>query len=741
MTVLRKDKIESRAYQEVIAASASDRNTLVVLPTGLGKTIIAVMVASIKYSEDSKILMLAPTKPLVEQHKKTFQEFLDVDEDQMQVMTGEIRPDKRYELWEEKNIFFATPQVVENDLISAEVPVEAFSLVIFDEAHRATGEYSYVFINEKMNTQNLALTASPGGSKEKIMEVSENLGIENFEVRTEDDPDVEPYIQEREVNWLNVELDDRFEEARNKMEASKRTQLKKLKKLGQLDSTSDVNKTDLLKLRGEISSKLSKKDDPQLYSAISRVATALKISQAIELLETQGVSQAYEYVQGLENDDSKAASRVLQDDDMQRAINLITYLKKEDVEHPKTEKVVDILDGLEDSQKALVFTEYRSSVEDITRKLEEEDFSAAEFVGQSGDTGMSQTEQIELLEEFSDGDHQVVVSTSIGEEGLDIPAVDYVIFYEPVPSSIRDIQRMGRTGRQESGEVFVLIAENTRDEGYYWSAHHKKKKMNKVLQELKEEGLEDTGQSTLEGYSSSKTTSKKEKNSEASTKSEKSGKDDEDKFDSSELTIYADDRENSVAKNLSRMDTVVKKQRLDVADFLVSDRTAVERKEAEDFVDSVLDSRLFEQVQSLQQFERPVIIVEGDDLYSHRDIHPNAIRGALATLAIDYGMPIIWSADEKETSKILEALAKREQEDKDREVSIRGEKSPKSDKQLQEFVVAGLPGVNTKIAERILNEFGSIQKVVNASEEELKSVEGIGDKKASTIRDLLTREY
>lgn len=742
MTVLRKDKIESRAYQEVIAASASDRNTLVVLPTGLGKTIIAVMVASIKLSDDdAKVLMLAPTKPLVEQHKKTFQEFLDIDNDLMQVMTGEIRPDKRYELWDERKIFFATPQVVENDLISAEVPIDDFALTIFDEAHRATGEYSYVFINEKMRTQNLALTASPGGSKEKIMEVSDNLGIENFEVRTEDDPDVEPYIEDKEVSWLNVELDDRFDEARSKMEASKRSQLKELKRLGQLDSTSDVNKTDLLKLRGEISSKLSKEDDPKLYSAISRVATALKISQAIELLETQGVSQAYEYVQGLENDDSKAASRVLQDDDMARAINLINYLKKEDVEHPKTQKVVDILDGLEEDQKALVFTEYRSSVEDITRKLEEEDFDAAEFVGQSGDTGMSQNEQIELLEEFSDGNHQVVVSTSIGEEGLDIPAVDYVIFYEPVPSSIRDIQRMGRTGRQESGEVYVLIAENTRDEGYYWSAHHKKKKMNKVLKELKNEGLQDSGQSTLQGYGSKKKRKKQEAAEKSSEEDEKSDEVDDGSFDGSEITIYADDRENSVAKNLSRMDAVVRKKRLDVADFLVSDRTAVERKEAEDFVDSVLDSRLFEQVQSLQQFERPVIIVEGDNLYGHRDIHPNAIRGALATLAIDYSIPIIWSDDEKDTSKILEALAKREQDEKDREVAIRGEKSPKSDEQLQEFIVAGLPGVNTKIATRILEEFGSIEKVVNASAEELKSVEGLGEKKTERIRELLTREY
>jgi len=745
MNVLRKDKIESRAYQEVIAASASDRNTLVVLPTGLGKTIIAVMVASIKLGDDSKILMLAPTKPLVEQHYETFKEFLDVPEDEMKVMTGEIRPEKRYELWEDSRVFFATPQVVENDLISAKVPVEDFSLTIFDEAHRATGEYSYVFINDKMRTQNLALTASPGGSKEKIMEVADNLEIENFEVRTEDDPDVEPYIQETDVNWLNVELDDRFEEARKNMASAKRNQLKELKRLGQLDSTSNVNKTDLLKLRGEISSKLSTKDDPKLYSAISRVATALKISQAIELLETQGVSQAYDYIQGLENDDSKAAGRVLNDDEMSKAINLINYLKKEGVEHPKTGKVLDIVSDLEEDSKALIFTEYRASVRDIVSKLQDEDVSAAKFVGQSGDSGMSQSEQIELLEEFEEGNHQVVVSTSIGEEGLDIPAVDCVIFYEPVPSSVRDIQRMGRTGRQESGEVYVLIAENTRDEGYYWSAHHKKKKMNKVLDELKNE-VQERDQRTLQNFNKKKSVKKKknkirETDDESKESSEASEEDKDQSFEGSELTVYTDVRENAVAKKLSRMDLIVRKQRLDVADFIVSDRTAIERKKAEDFVDSVIDSRLFEQVQELQQFQRPIIIIEGDGLYHHRDIHPNALRGAMATLAIDYGIPIIWSDDRKDTARILESLAKREQEEKDREIAIRGEKSGKNDKEVQEFFVAGLPGVNTKIAERILSHFGSIEKTVNASEEELKDVEGIGDKKASQIRDLITREY
>lgn len=717
--LLKTDEIESRAYQEVIAASALGENTLVVLPTGLGKTVIAAMVAA-KKAEEGKVLFLAPTKPLVEQHIDTFDDFIDLDREEMYVMTGDTRPDDRYELWEEKRIFFATPQVVENDLIANEIPTEDFSLTIFDEAHRATGEYSYVFINQKMNCHKMALTASPGGSKEKIMEVADNLDMTNFEVRTEDDPDVEPYIQKKEVNWTHVSLDDRFEDAKKNLEKGYRDQLKELKKLGQISSVNNVHKGELLKIRGKISSQLSNSDDPELYSAISRVATALKIQQALELLETQGVSQCYSYIQKLKDDDSKAAGRALNNNHIQKGKSMIEYLKKNGEEHPKLDKLRDIIGDMEDDEKALVFTQYRDSTEKIAEELNTEGLNAVKFIGQQGDKGMSQTKQAEVLQAFEDGKFNVVVSTSIGEEGLDIPAVDYVIFYEPVPSGIRDIQRAGRTGRQEEGTVYVLIAEDTRDEGHFWSAHHKKKNMNKVLKELKNEDnmpeQNKGGQKTLDGF--------------------KKSEDNED-----EIVVIADDRENSVAKKLSKMDITVRKNRLDVADFLLSERTAVERKSASDFVDSLVDQRLFEQMPDLQQFENPVIVIEGKDLYSHREVHPNAIRGALASIAIDHGIPILWTDDEKDTAEMLKTLAKREQEENNREVSIRGTKSVKSEAELQQFVVAGLPDVNTKLAIRLLEELGSIQNIFTASNSELMEVEGIGEKTADNIRSLIQREY
>ena len=716
MELLKTDKIESRTYQEVIAASSIQENTLVVLPTGLGKTVIAAMVAAKKLETD-KVLFLAPTKPLVEQHLRSFKDFIDIDEDEMTVLTGKTRPDQRYKLWKEKKVFFATPQVVENDLIADKVPVEEFSLVIFDEAHRATGEYSYVFISEKMKTHKLALTASPGGSKEKILNVGEKLDIENFEVRTEDDPDVEPYIEDRDIDWINVSLDNRFETAKESFENSYREQLQQLKKLGQLNSTSNVHKGDLLKLQGKIGSKLSNNKEPKLYKAISVVATALKISQALELLETQGVSQCYNYILRLEKDDSKAAKRALSNENFQKGKSMVEFLKKKGEEHPKLDKLRELIGDMDDDEKALIFTEYRDSTEKIAEELNTEGLKAVKFIGQQGEEGMSQKKQAEVLHAFEQGKYNAVVSTSIGEEGLDIPAVDYVVFYEPVPSGIRDIQRSGRTGRQESGKVYVLIAENTRDEGHYWSAHHKKKRMNKVLNELKNEEIERNKQKTLEGYANEESESK------------------------DKVEVIADDRENSISKKLSKMDLIVKKERLEVSDFIVSEDTAVERKSDSDFVDSLVDQRLFEQIQELTQFENPIIIIEGEDLYSHRKIHPNAIRGALASVTADYNIPIIWTDNEKETAEMLRVLAEREQEEKDKDIAIRGNTRAKSDKELQEFLVAGLPDVNTKLAERLLKEFGTVEDVFTASTDELKNVEGIGEKKAEKIHSIIKTSY
>ncbi len=716
MQLLKSSEIDSRTYQEVIAASSMSQDTLIVLPTGLGKTVIAAMIAA-KKLESGKTLFLAPTKPLAQQHINSFKKFIDIEEDEMALMTGEVRPAQREGLWKEKKAFFATPQVVENDLIGGKVPVNDFSLIIFDEAHRATGEYSYVFISEKMSCHRIALTASPGGDKEKIMEVAENLRIDNFEVRTEDDPDVKPYIQDRDVEWVKVPLNNRFDSALKKLEDAKKKPLKELKRMDYIN-TVNINKTGLLKMQSKIRAELSTSNDPKHYSAISHAASALKISQAIELLETQGVSQCYSYMRGLKQDSSKAAKKALNDEDFHKAKQLVEYMKKKGEEHPKIEKLEQILKGLDG--KAIVFTEYRASADKIIEELEP-NHRPVKFVGQQGDDGMTQKQQIETLEQFEKGEYDVLVSTSIGEEGLDIPSVDKVVFYEPVPSSIRDIQRMGRTGRQESGEVYVLMAEDTRDEGYYWSAYHEKRRMNTILEELKEESLE--RQEKLNKF-----VDKERQRPEKEVEQE-------------QAEIIVDDRENSIAKSLSRKQVGVVKKRIEVADFIVSEDTAVERKTAEDFVDSIIDNRLFDQLKDLSQYRRPLIIIEGKEIYKQRNINQNAVRGALISVAMDYGITVVWSEGREDTARILKQLAEKEQLENEKTVQVRGQASGKTFKQRKEFIIAGLPGINTKIARRLLNHFGNARAVFKASEKELQEVEGIGSKKAETIIELLEDEY
>lgn len=739
MKLLADDELESRTYQEVIAASASNRNTLVVLPTGLGKTVIGAMVAAMK-GEDGKVLFLAPTKPLAQQHRRTFNDLLTVPEVDLALLTGDVRPGERTELWTDKRFFFATPQVVENDLIDGKVPVEDLSLVIFDEAHRATGGYSYNFISEQTpRVQKLALTASPGGSREKIEEVADNLDVDNFELRTGDDPDVEPYVQNRDLEWRKVELDGRFREAKKKLGAARRDFLERLKDLGQLNSVSNVYKTDLLKIRSRISSELSSSDDPELYEAISLIATAIKVSQAQERLETQGVTQCYRYTQKLKKDDSKAAARAQQNEDFQEAKSLVEYLKKEGEEHPKLEELRGILGDMDEDEKAIVFTEYRDSVDTITGALQDEGLSSVKFIGQSGDDGMTQKKQKEVLDAFQEDHYNVLVSTSIGEEGLDIPAVDHVVFYEPVASEIRDIQRAGRTGRQESGNVVVLMAEGTRDEGNYWSAKRKKEKMKETIKDLKREH-EEAPEKTLDSFGDDEQSSLADVPSttnDLENSEEQAGGHGE----AGGAVVVADDRENDVNRELARLDIEVDRQRLETADFVVSDRVAVERKEAADFADSVIDGRLFDQLSELSEYERAVVILEGENLYGHRDISSEAIRGALVSAIVDYGVSVLRSDGVEDTARTLRRTAEREQEDENRSIDVRSVDSSKDPQERLLFVAAGLPEVNTKLAERLMEEFETLEHLFSADETDLKEVEGIGEGKAEKIRTVVSRKY
>jgi Fanconi anemia group M protein len=723
-----------RLYQETILATAATKNTLVVLPTGMGKTAIAFMLAAqrLQHFPLSKILLLAPTKPLAEQHLQTFKQNIQLPEEGFALFTGEVAPAKRHEMWQKAKVVFSTPQGLENDIMSDKISLADVSLIVFDEAHRATGDYSYNFIAKQYNSKAkypriLALTASPGSDALKIEEVCKNLFIEAVEIRTDTDPDVRPYVQETDIKWIKVPLPAEFLDVKKYLEMCIKSKLAALRELGFTKPVDYFSKKELLGLQAELHAKMAAGErDFETMRALSVAAEAMKVQHALELLESQGSTALFKYLQKLmseaETSKVKAVKNLVKDLNFRSAVVKAQKLVDEKIEHPKlavARGIVARVIAENKKAKILLFTQFRDSAVKIKEEIEKaQNVVPAIFVGQAkkGDTGLSQKKQVELIEQFKDGLYNVLICTSVAEEGLDIPCVDLVVFYEPIPSAIRTIQRRGRTGRQEKGSVVVLMAQNTRDEGYRWSAHHKERRMHRVLDDLRN----DLGRRFAQPLM---------------------------KYEKPEqpAIVFADYREkgSGVLKELVELGASLKLEMLQVADYVLSPRCAVEFKTVEDFAQSIIDGRLLEQLKNIKQhYDRPVILVEGSqDLFKVRNIHPNAIRGMLATIAVSYGIPIIYTKDAKDTAAQLLAIARREQALQKDTWQPHAEKKAMTVQEQQEYIVSSLPNVGLNLAKDLLKHFKSVKNVVNASEQQLKLVEGVGEKKAKTIRDAVEKDY
>lgn len=721
-----------RLYQETILATAALKNTLVVLPTGMGKTAIALLLAAQRLSQypNSKILILAPTKPLVEQHLNTFKQYFDIDEEQMIVFTGDIIPAKREALWKTKQIIFSTPQGLENDVIGNKIDLNDVSLLVFDEAHRATGEYSYVFLAKQYLLRAqwpriLALTASPGSDTDKIGDVCTNLGVEAVEIRTDNDPDVKPYIQDVNLTWKKVDLPESFKKIQHLLNTVINNRTSQLKQYGV--NKTFVSKKDLLGIQRQLQLQISRGEkDYDSMKAMSVLAEIIKTHHALELLETQGIRPLCKYLDGMFGQATtskvKAVKNLTSDPTFKSAYALAQQLQENNIEHPKLPALREFVkEELAKNKltKIILFTQFRDTAVDLCSTLENVPGALPQvFVGQAkkSGTGLSQKQQIEMLNLFRDGMFNILIATSVAEEGLDIPKVDTVVFYEPIPSAIRHIQRRGRTGRQEKGNVVIFMAKGTRDEAYSWSAKHKEKRMVRVLETMRNQLTHKLTpqQPTLKQYDSS-------------------------------VKIFADYREKSTGtvKSLVDLGVSVNLEMLQSADYVLSSRVGVELKTTGDFVNSILDGRLLDQLKTLKNsFERPLIIIQGtEDLYSLRNVHPNAIRGMLGTIAISYGIPIVYTKDEKDTAELLLTIAKREQDSTKKDFSPHAEKKALTLKEQQEYIVSALPTVGPSLAKDLLKHFSSVKNIINADMDSLKEVPGVGDKIAKAIKDLIEKEY
>lgn len=499
-------KVEARLYQLAIARKACSKNSLVVLPTALGKTIISALVAAhfLYNHKQMRILFMAPTRPLVMQHKDTYMNILKLTEDDAVVLTGIMPAAYRKQVWDGKaRIIFATPQVVKNDLESGYLTLKKFSLVVFDECHRARKEYAYTEVARKYVEQSpwpmiLGMTASPGADKKKIADVCQALFIEQIEYRSEEDPDVAPYINPVEVNWKYVNLPPEYRTLSRITRSMLNDRLSYLNKAGVIKTKPEyVGRRTLIEIGEELRYRLEETIEEErgpIYKIILVQSASLTLFHALELLETQGIPTLLSFLRKVEqeSDEKKSYKSIISDPQYSELKRLLN--QNLNLEHPKIPLLKQEVENQiqqHPNSKILIFTQYRDTATHIVKSLKENSRLYVErFVGQTAkqdDPGLTQHEQTKILRDFRDGDTNVLVATCIAEEGLDIPSVDLVVFYEPIPSEIRYIQRRGRTGRKSAGRALILAAEGTFDIVYLYVSRRRVEKMRMITSTLNRE--------------------------------------------------------------------------------------------------------------------------------------------------------------------------------------------------------------------------------------------------------------
>tara|TARA_B100000378_G_scaffold34099_1_gene25665 strand:+ start:634 stop:2121 length:1488 start_codon:yes stop_codon:yes gene_type:complete len=480
--LIKPNSIEIREYQTNLANDVKNQNCLIVLPTGLGKTTIALQVI-VDYMQNGTggVLFLAPTRVLVNQHYEFLKENLLIAD--IGIVTGEDLLSKRKKKWM-NSVVCATPEITKNDFARNMVSPNQFALVVFDEAHRTIGDYAYSIIAkyfQNTDTRILAMTATLPSEKEKAKEIVTRLRIKNLIERSDESPDVKPYIQKTETEWVRVDLTKEMKAIQMCIKLALEERYKELRKNG-LRLSDNKSLSQLLNARQYVLTQNRRSAKP--------LFTAIRITYALNIFEAHGITPFLKFCDRTKEKKGAGIKDLFEiDPNFTRAISLAKNQQSNGLEHPKIDRLVDILHDVK--SKVLIFSSYRDSVNVIHQKLLDMNISAEILIGKSGETGLKQKKQIETVQRFRDGVTKALIATRVGEEGLDISEVNLVIFYDNVPSSIRFIQRKGRTGRKDKGRLIVLIAKNTIDETYYFIGKRKiesaKNMGNKMIKHLEKD--------------------------------------------------------------------------------------------------------------------------------------------------------------------------------------------------------------------------------------------------------------
>ncbi|MFX0025822.1 MAG: helicase-related protein [Candidatus Hermodarchaeota archaeon] len=527
---LKKNKVFHRHYQENIVKQCKNKNTLVILPTGLGKTIIGVLLLakSLEKYPMSKVIILAPTRPLVSQHKSSCQKFLEIEKEKITAFTGKIQPKKRISLFNDSKVIISTPQVIKNDIERGRYNLKHISLLIFDEGHRTKGNYAYNFIsNEYINTCSdpliLALTASPGKDYSCIQQLCDNLFIENVIFKSYADRDVKKYIYDIDtflefvnvpikvleisaiwynlferylrlfINWKLISPNKKYYSKVEFLAIARDLTLSLRYENGYEPDLSEEDYINLLYYHSPKVIDIIKEESLNIQTIYSYCSSCISLLHGKDLLETQNYSLFKSFLDRIKSkseEDILSAKRIIHSEHYKFIEQLLENTSDEQLSHPKIEKIISIIQEEfqeYNNNKILIFTQFREMAEFLKNKITNQfkaKLKVEKFIGQTSrfnDFGFSQDKQLDILDKFRSGEINLLIATSVAEEGLDIPNVDAIIFYEPVPSEIRLIQRRGRTGRNSPGRCYILLTEGTVDIPFHKVATRKEKTMNFIL--------------------------------------------------------------------------------------------------------------------------------------------------------------------------------------------------------------------------------------------------------------------
>ncbi|XP_054711011.1 Fanconi anemia group M protein-like [Uloborus diversus] len=511
-----------RDYQFSIVKEALFKNTLVVLPTGLGKTFIAavVMFNIYRWYPKGKIVFMAPTRPLVAQQIEACFKVTGIPQEDTTQMTGTNVSEQRKLMWQKKRVFFLTPQVLANDLVRNICPAASIKCVVVDEAHKALGNHSYCQVIRELcsfttNFRVLALTATPGSETQSVKQVLSNLLISHVEMRTEDSEDVKQYSHIRDTEKIVVPLGEALSNLKGKFLDIIHNYLKRLQRRNAMGpkNPSSLSKFQMLKLREAFSQQPPSAISRHEYGLImADFSLCISLYHAFELLLLHGTRSFYNFLIGIVNGEksipharSELSKNFCFEEVMQEikekyigdsvgTSHVSALFLRLLPSHPKLVKLQEIVlehfrvleaDNVQQT-RVMIFSQYRDSVQEITELLSRHEpvIKVMSFLGQAAKVGSStaftQKLQLQVIEKFRTGGYNTLVATCVGEEGLDIGEVDLIVCYDCPKSPIRLVQRMGRTGRFRKGRIIILLSEG-KEEQTYKTCEYQKKSINQAI--------------------------------------------------------------------------------------------------------------------------------------------------------------------------------------------------------------------------------------------------------------------